>query len=85
MLVPRTGLKMENGKSENHKIEKMRTILIFRTVSKCCFLVFILMQLQFHFFQFSQQLFFDVRNPYPRRGIFKRSNFFIMKSYALRF
>ena len=38
--------------NENHKIEKMRTILIFRTVSKCCFLVFILMQLQFQFFHF---------------------------------
>ena len=37
---------------ENHQIEKMRTILIFRTVSKCCFLVFILMQLQFQFFHF---------------------------------
>ena len=42
----------EKKNDENHKIEKMRTILIFRTVSKCCFLVFILMQLQFQFFHF---------------------------------
>ena len=42
----------EKKNDENHKIEKMRTILIFRIVSKCCFLVFILMQLQFHFFSF---------------------------------